>query len=63
VSPTNDGVRLHYIAEVDWDLLGADSTLDSRRQLLDWRLEMVAGAAMYRKHPPPYVPLRINIGT
>jgi len=42
--PSNDGDDWHYVAEGKWDLLGADSSLVSRRQSNDWRLEMVAGA-------------------
>ncbi len=43
MSPTNEGEGWHYVAEGDWDLLGTDSNLASRRQCLDWRLRMVAG--------------------
>ena len=41
--PSNHGKEWHYIAEGDWDLLGGDSSLASKRQRLNWRLEMVAG--------------------
>lgn len=43
MSPANDGKSWHYRAEGNWDLLGTDSNLDSRRRSFDWRLEMVAG--------------------
>ncbi len=43
MSATNDRVGRHYIVEGDLDLRRTHLTLDSRRQLLDWRLEMVAG--------------------
>ena len=43
MTPSNHGKEWHYIAEGDWDLLGVDSSLASKRQPLNWRLEMVAG--------------------
>jgi vacuolar-type H+-ATPase subunit I/STV1 len=43
MSPSNDGKGWHYVAEGDWDLLGTDPDMVSERQLLDWRLEVVAG--------------------
>jgi len=43
MQPTREGKGWSYIAEGELDLLGADSSVDSRRQMLDWRLEMVAG--------------------
>jgi hypothetical protein len=42
--PARDGKDWAYVAEGELDLLGADSSLDSRRQQDDWRLGMVAGA-------------------
>ena len=33
----------HYVAEGDWDLLGADSSMVTERQFSDWRPVMVAG--------------------
>ena len=42
--PENEDKNWHYVAEGNWDLLGTDPRVASRRQFLDWRLEMVAGA-------------------
>lgn len=41
--PSSSGDGCSYIAEGEWDLLGKEAELESRRQLLDWRLDMVAG--------------------
>ena len=43
MTPSNHGKEWHYVAEGDWDLLGVDSSLASKRQPFNWRLEMVAG--------------------
>ena len=43
MSPSNDGKGWHYVAEGDWDLLGADSKLATGRQFANWRPVMVAG--------------------
>jgi hypothetical protein len=42
MTPSTDGNNWNYIAEGEWDLLGTDAALASRRQLSDWRLDMVA---------------------
>jgi hypothetical protein len=46
VPPSNDGKGWHYVAEGDWDLLGADSKLVTGRQFTDWRPVMVAGVRL-----------------
>jgi site-specific DNA recombinase len=43
MSPASDGKNWCYLAEGEVDLLGSDYSVDSRRRMLDRRLEVVAG--------------------
>jgi len=43
MSPAGDGKNWCYFAEEEVDLLGSDSSVDSRRRVLDRRFEVVAG--------------------